>query len=72
MVNYNINGNKKSKSAVIVTLVFALLGTICLIIGYHSEFLWWLKNVGIVLLVIAAPLVIWLIYKKLIKDIKDM
>lgn len=72
MGNYKLNESKKSKGVIISTLVFAILGAICLIIGYKNEIVWWLKNIGIVLLVIAAPLIIYIIYKEIISKIKEM
>lgn len=72
MGNYKLNESKKSKGVIISTLVFAILGAICLIIGYKNEIVWWLKNIGIVLLVIVTPLIIYIIYKEIISKIKEM
>ena len=47
--------NKKAGLGVtLVTVLFALIGTVCLVIGYHDTVLQWLSTVGIVVLVVAA------------------
>ena len=66
------NGNKKSIGVIIVTSVFAIIGIICIIIGYRIEFLNWLKTFGIVTLIIMSPILVFVIYKIIIKKIKDM
>ena len=53
MASYNKpNGNKKNIGVIIVTIVFAIIGILCIIIGYGSDFLNWLKTFGIVILVL--------------------
>ena len=66
------NGNKKSIGVIIVTSVFAIIGIICIIIGYRIEFLNWLKTFGIVTLIIMSPRLVFVIYKIIINKIKDM
>ena len=66
------NGNKKSIGVIIVTAVFAIIGIICIIIGYRIEFLNWLKTFGIVTLIIISPILVFVIYKIIINKIKDM
>lgn len=65
-------GKKSKKSSIgvtIVTLVFAVIGAICLVIGYQDQVLSWLKTTGIVILVASAiPLLVlgyYLIQKKI-------
>ena len=55
-------GNKKTGGIVLaVTLLFAAIGTVCLIIGYKDEVLRFLVTTGFALLVIAAiPIVVFL------------
>lgn len=54
------------------TLGFLILGIILLIIGYKDNVLPWLKTTGIVLLVIAVPVLIWMVHGIIIEKIKDM
>ena len=54
------------------TLGFLILGIILLIIGYKDNVLPWLKTTGIVLLVIAVPVLIWMAHSIIIEKIKDM
>lgn len=73
MAKYNkANGNTKSIGVIIITAVFAILGIICIIIGYKDEVLTWLSTFGIVLLVIASPILVYIIYQLVLKKIKDM
>lgn len=65
--------NKKSKKAgiavTLVTAVFAILGIVFLVIGYHDEVLRWMATTGIALLVVAlipiGALVYTLIQRKI-------
>lgn len=64
------NKNKKTGIAVtMVTVVFAVLGAVFLIIGYHDEVLRWMVTTGVALLVVSAiPLLVFgymLIQKKI-------
>jgi len=69
----SLKTEKKSHKAGIavwgVTALFAVLGAVFMIIGYHDEFLRWMVTTGIAFLVIAAiPLLIFgynLIQKKI-------
>lgn len=53
--------NKKTGGIVLaVTLIFAAIGTVCLIIGYKDEVLNFLVTTGIALLIVAAvPIVVF-------------
>lgn len=73
MASYNKPaGNKKSIGVIIVTAVFAIIGIICIIIGYGSEFLTWLTTFGVVILVIAFPILVFVLYHLLSDKIKGM
>lgn len=68
-------GNKASKgniSVLATTLVFLVLGIVFLVISYHNQVLPWLKTTGIALLVIAVPILLWVLHNVIIKKIKDM
>lgn len=73
MASYNKpNGNKKNIGVIIVTIVFAIIGILCIIIGYGSDFLNWLKTFGIVILVLVSPVLVYILFSFLIKKVKDM
>lgn len=73
MGKYNVpNGSKKSIGVIIVTTVFAIIGCICIIVGYGNEFLTWLKTFGVVILVLVSPILIFVIYRIIIRKIKEM
>lgn len=54
------------------TLGFLILGIVLLIIGCQDNVIPWLKTTGIVLLVIAVPVLIWMVHSIVIEKIKDM
>lgn len=66
------NGNKKSIGVTIVTAVFAIIGIVCIIIGYGNDFLNWLMTFGIVILVLVSPILVFVIFTMIIKKIKDI
>lgn len=73
MASYNKpNGSIKNTGAIIVTIVFVILGLIFLLIGYNVRVLSWMKTFGIVILVLLSPVVAFIIYKIIIKKVKDM
>lgn len=73
MASYNKpNGNKKNIGIIIVTTVFAIIGLICLLIGYGDEVFTWAKTFGIVILVLVSPILVFVIFSMIIKKIKDM
>ena len=72
MVNYNPNGNKKNIVLIIITALFLIIGTAFIVIGCWNDMLSWFKTFGIALLVLVSPLIIWFIYKFILKKIKDM
>ena len=73
MANYNKPvENKKSIGVIITTLVFALVGAICIFIGFGNEMLAWVKTFGIVVCVLVAPILIFVIYRLIKKRIEDL
>jgi Na+/melibiose symporter-like transporter len=54
------------------TLGFLIIGIILVIISYGENVIPWLKTTGIVLLVIAVPVLIWIVHNIIIEKIKDM
>lgn len=73
MANYNKpNGSNKNIGAVIITIVFAIIGIACLVIGYRNEIVSWMKTFGIVILVLTSPLIVFLLYKFIMNKIKDI
>ena len=73
MANYNKpNGNNKNIGMVVITIVFAIIGIVCFIIGYNNEIISWMKTFGIVILVLLLPLIVFLVYKFIIEKIKDI
>ena len=65
-------GSKANLVVTIITLVFALIGGACIIIGYKNEFVWWLSTFGIVILVICLPVLIVVLHSIIMKKIGDM
>lgn len=73
MAKYNKpGGNKKSIGVIIITIVFALIGIACIIVGYGSEFLEWMKTFGIVILVLVSPILTFVIFRLIIGKVKEM
>lgn len=72
MAYYRDNGSKKNIGMIIITLIFALIGLVCIIIGYKNEVLNWLKTMGIVMVVVMMPVLIWFAFRLISKKIKEM
>lgn len=73
MASYNKpSTNKKSIGVIIVTTIFAILGAVCIIIGYGNEFLTWLTTFGIVILVLTFPILVFVLYHVISDKIKEM
>lgn len=72
MASYKPNGNKKSIGVIIVTIVFAIIGLAFLLIGYWNDVIPWMKTFGIVILVLVSPILIFVIFKTIIKRVKEM
>lgn len=70
MGNYKESNN--NISIIKTTAVFVVLGLIFLIIGFFDGIAKWVKTCGIAFLIISVPFIIWIIYKVLMKKIKDM
>ena len=71
MGNYKPTANKKSIGIIVITVIFAIIGVVCIIAAYGNEFLIWLRTIGVVLVVLTAPALVTLIYLFLIKKIKE-
>lgn len=73
MAKYNRPaGIKKSIGTIIITSIFAIIGIVCILIGYANKFLLWLRTFGIVILVISFPILVYIIYKLILKKVKEM
>lgn len=57
--------------ATVVTVVFAIIGVVCMIIGYHNEVLHWMMTTGVAFLVIAAFPILILVYNLISKKIES-
>ena len=65
--------SKKVNWALIITMLsFVVIGSIMLLIGFHSNVLSFLKKFGLVIMVLALPIALWLLYDLVIKKIKEM
>lgn len=66
---------KKKKDISIVaalTVVFAVLGILCIVVGCYADIVSWLKKFGLGLIIICLPLLIWLIKTVIQNKIKEM
>lgn len=59
-------------SVALVSSIFAILGIVLLVIGYNVKIVSWLKTFGIVFIVLAVPIVIWILYNFINNKIKEM
>lgn len=67
--------NKASKGniSVLGTMIgFTVLGTIFLIIAFHEKMGKWLDKYGLTVLVIAIPVVLFIVHQFVMKKIKEM
>ena len=63
----------KAKIGVVgITVAFAIVAAIFIIIGTGSEVFSWMKTTGIVVLVISAPIMLYFLYNYVMKKIKEM
>lgn len=70
MVKYK---ESKSKIGVIgITVAFAIVAAIFIIIGTGNVAFEWMKTTGIVLLVISTPIILYFIYAYVMNKIKEM
>lgn len=73
MASYNKpKAVNKNVGIIIIMSIFAVIGLACIIIGYGNEFLSWLKTFGIVICVLAFPVIVFIVYRMLIKRVKEM
>lgn len=70
MVKYK---EAKTKIGIVgITVAFAIVAAIFIIIGTGNEVFGWLKTTGIVLLVISTPIILFFLYKFIMDKIKEM
>ena len=62
----------KNVSILIISGIFALAGTVCLIIGFFNDIVSWLKEFGLAMLVILLPIIAFIIHTIRSKKIKEM
>ena len=72
MGRYKKNDFNKNKGILLVWSLFAIIGIILIIIGFYNDIVSWLVQFGIVLLVISAPILLFIIYLLIKKKIEDM
>ena len=53
-------------------LAFVILGVAFTIIGFYSKIMHWMEKFGITLLICALPVAVFLIFRVLIKKIREM
>ena len=64
--------NGKTGSITLVSAIFLLLGIAFLVVGYNVQILSWFKTFGIVFLVVAVPVLVWILYTAINNKIKEM
>ena len=70
MVKYK---EAKTKIGIIgITVAFAIVAAILIIIGTGNEVFSWMKTTGIVVLAISAPIILYFVYNYVMKKIKEM
>lgn len=70
MVKYK---ESKAKISVVgITVAFAIVAAIFIIIGTGNKVFSWMKTTGIVVLVISAPIMLSFLYNYVMKKIKEM
>lgn len=57
--------------ATVVSVAFAVIGAVLLIIGFQDSVLWWMKTMGISLMIAALPIAIVVIYHVIDKKIDE-
>ncbi len=68
------NKSKKKPNLIvgIIMLVFAVIGIVCIIIGFGSEALVWMRTFGITILIIVSPVIAFIIFKEINAKVKGM
>ena len=70
MVKYK---EAKSKITIVgITMAFAIVAAILIVIGIGNDALSWMKTTGIVLFVISTPIILFFLYKMVMKKIREM
>lgn len=62
----------KSGSIAIVCGIFIVIGIILIIIGYATQLADWIGKFGIAFVVLAVPVIAWIVYDVLKRKIKEM
>lgn len=63
---------KRNLGIIIVTATFAIIGLICIIIGFRDEMLQWMLTFGVVICVICFPIAVFLIFNMIMNKVKEM
>lgn len=64
--------SKANLTLLILTICFAVTGIVCIFVGAYKEIVSWLLSFGIVLVVLALPVAVWLIRRILNKKVERM
>lgn len=69
----NKSNNMKGKISVLwTTLIFTIIAIALLIIGYHNQIVHWMMTMGIVILMIAVPIAVTIVYLIVKRKIEEM
>ena len=72
MSNFRPGGNRTNIIAIIVTVVFLLIGVTFIVIATFNDLVSWFRTFGITLVAISAPVVAWLLYNLIKRHIEKM
>ena len=72
MSNYKPGGSRTNIIAIIVTVVFMLLGVAFIVIATFNDIVAWFRTFGITLVAISTPVVAWLLYNLIKRHIERM
>lgn len=66
------NGTNKSIGMLVVTLIFLILGIVCIVIGFKNDIVSWMKTFGIAVCVLASPIIIFIIFRFIMSKIERL
>lgn len=72
MAKFKAKKPKRNITVLIIMLAFVLIGLTCLLIGFGSDALKWMRTFGITVLVIVSPIIAFIIYKEVQNKVKGM
>lgn len=73
MERYKKNNPKgKNGSIAILSGVMLALGATLLILGYNIQILSWMKKYGIVFIVVGTPILVLILYRIILKKVKEI